>query len=297
MRNPLAVLSLILVLCAMQPAQARQISFSAGPPRSGALNYKLELAPGQSSKQQVRINNASDEPLQFRIYTGQAISGRNGALDGPLYGQPVTGVGTWLTTEKSSVTIGAGSRAEVSFEVAVPPGTAPGDHVGFVFVDVAPESLDAADVVTPEGTSATPEGDEKASFRMRVSTRFALAVVVRVPGQTRAELTLDAVKKFVRDGRLGLRFEGHNSGNVYLKPSGRWVLKGPAGEVVASQEREPWGVLLPGAAFTREIAVKTDRPLVRGTYSLQVEASYQDPDAPEGTAPLSLSRSLEITLP
>lgn len=283
-----------LVFLLMATASAQQISFSAGPPRSGALHYRLTLEPGQSVTERVRIQNTSELPLEFRVYQGQAQTGPNGVLDGPLHGQEVTGVGTWLSPEKTQVSLGSNERTDVSFQVKVPPGTPPGDHVGFIFVDISPESLDALE----SNTQSEPAlQEDKASFRLRVSTRFGLAVVVRVPGETRAEFSIDSVEKFVRDGRLGLRFLGKNSGNLYLKPDGKWTLFGPDDSVVASQDRQPWGILLPGATLSREIALSTDRPLVRGNYRLEVEASYKVPDAPEDQEPQVILRNMEITLP
>lgn len=288
----LSITALILWLSTVG-VMAQQVSFSAGPPRTGELNYKLKLDAGESSTQKVRITNSSEMALQFRIYRGQAVTGKNGSLDGPLFGQPVTGVGEWLSLEQSQVSLGANDRTDVSFKVTVPPGTAAGDHIGFVFVDIAPESLDALE----DRTQDQPLAEDKASFRLRVSTRFALAVVVRVPGDVVADLTVDSVSKHIRDGKLGLTFRGQNSGRVYLKPTGRWTLYGPDQEVVARQDREPWGVLLPGSAFVKEVPIRTDTPLVRGVYRLEVEASYQDPGNPDEKDVKQLTRTLEITLP
>ena len=283
-----------LIFLLILSASAQQISFSAGPPRSGALHYRLTLEPGQSVTERVRIQNTSEIPLEFRIYRGQAQSGPNGALDGPLYGQEVSGVGTWLSPEKAQVKLDSNGRTDVSFRVDVPPGTPPGDHLGFIFVDISPESLDSLESSVE---TEQPLQEDKASFRLRVSTRFGLAVVVRVPGETRTEFSIDRVEKFVRDGRLGLRFLGKNSGNVYLKPAGKWSLFGPDGSVVARQDRQPWGILLPGATLSREISLSTDRPLVRGNYRLEVEAIYKVPDAAEDEEPQVIVRDLEVTLP
>jgi hypothetical protein len=291
MRTILTIFVSLLLMCSSAAAQV--VTFSATPPRSGKLNYKLTLNPGETSTQEVRIFNGSEIPLDFRVYAGQAETGPNGTLNGPLYGEQVSGVGTWLAPEKELVTLKPQGRTDVKFQVTVPPDASPGDHIGFMFVDVAPDSLTELEPETAEESLT----DDKASFEVKVSTRFALAVVVRVPGEVVANMDVTSLTKFVEDGALGLKLQGSNNGNVYLKPMGRWSLIGPDGDLVAQQDRQPWGVLLPGSDFAREIKLNTDRPLVRGTYKLKVEASYSPLDDSEDTEPKTLSRTLEITLP
>ncbi len=282
------------------PALAQPLQFTAGAPRTGALSYQFELGPGQSGKGQVRVENRSRQELTFRLYPGQAEGGSQGVLDGPLYGQPVEGVGRWLSIGEQTLTIGANGRQTVDFSVAVPEGVPPGDHVGFVFVELQPESLDRleeqrrAELDLPESPT-----EDRADLHVKVSTRFALSVVVRVPGDRVVEMELGGVDKFVRQGRLGLRMRLVNRGNVYLKPQGQWLLRGPEGSVVARQDYTSWGVLLPGAEIVREALLTTDRPLVRGVYSLEIQGEYGDSRTRE-RAPRELKSfeaKVELTLP
>ncbi|MBS2036014.1 hypothetical protein JST97_13580 [bacterium] len=281
------------------PQQGGTITFSAGQPRTGKMSYKLVMEPGQVHQDRIKVGNQNDFPLDFRVYNTHSETGPNGQISSPLFGEPVKEAGQWLTLEKNALTLDGGGQDELGFSVTVPKDTKPGEYIAFIMVEPTPESVDRQ---SPPQSQA---GEREASFRLRINSRFALAVVVRVPGQLDNAIRLGELSKTVTDdGQLVLRVGLENLGNTYFKPNGRWSLRGPDGQILRQDDRRIWGIMLPGSKCQHEIPVddaksdKPQRPLVRGTYLVEVDVTAQpDQELKPTLKGETLKRTYEISLP
>jgi hypothetical protein len=265
---------------ASPPAEAptADIGVSLLPREDGeTLSYFLyRLAPGQWGEDRIEVGNYSRQTQVVNIYASDCQNTEDGGLNGPLLGEANHELGKWVELSEKRLTLGPGETRSVSLRLTIPEGLPVRDYFGFVFVQPEVEEQKA---VTPS--------NGKVSFAIKVQTRYGVTLVAKIPGPDKEDLAVEPPRKSLEQGKLKLSFGLHNRGNRYLKPSGAWQLIGPKGEAVAQAATDAWGYLLPDSKMVQSIPLQTNRPLVRGLYTLKVQVSPRE-DAPPQSAEFPL---------
>ncbi|MEW6282960.1 MAG: DUF916 domain-containing protein, partial [Candidatus Eremiobacterota bacterium] len=264
--------------------EAMQLSVTLVPRTEdeATLSYfRYSLAPGATQEDRVTLRNLGEEPLELAVYPADGSNTPDGGLTGPLQGEPNRHVGTWIRVSDQRVVLQPGQEKTLTLSLTVPADAAPGDHFGFVFLQAVTE---------PE---STPVETGQASFSVRLQTRYGITLWERVPGDHKVNFTLAPPRKKVDRGKLQLLLDMRNQGDLFLKPVVGWRLLGPDGSEVLSRPDAELGYLLPGSSLLQPVPIATARPLVRGTYRLEVRMSY----GAFGEPMTRETKSFEVDLP
>jgi hypothetical protein len=168
---------------------------------NGGQWFTLDLGQGQHGTGKVRIANPADAEQTVKLYLTDVDFSANGS---PQLSDHPTDVGTWGAFENATVTVPAKSVVEQTFSIAVPNDAEPGDHVGAVVAESAPQS----------------QGDNTI---LKVVRRVASRLYVTVPGEARADVNI-AKLTVKRDSAFFTRqitatVMLHNGGRVRVSPT------------------------------------------------------------------------------
>jgi hypothetical protein len=268
------VLAGVLGAAPSQAADNGAWSVAPKPPSENATAprsyFVLEGDPGTRIKDEVRIQNWTDEPITFNLY---GADGYNTAQDGFFalrdQGADMVGVGAWIKPLVSQVTVYGNTQVDVPVAIRIPANATPGDHVGGVVA---------------MNTAVEKSGEGSESFDVGVQRAVGARVYLRVSGPvtpavevTDVELTHDrGFLPWSGKGQGTVTWTLENTGNVRLSPAALVRLSGLTGEVWASDERE-LSEVLPGqqVALSESIA---DVPAF-GRVTATVEITAPDVEA------------------
>jgi hypothetical protein len=174
------------------------------PAHSGASSYlSFQLGPAQKTGDGVVLTDVSTDPADYVIYPVDAYTSPSTGVVYQDRSAPVTGVGTWISLGATTAHLASGGSATIDFTVSVPPGTAPGDHVGAIMAENA----------------ASARGGAASGLSLNVRQRAGLAVVIHVPGPTHIGFTLGPVSIRAENGtRQVLDIPMQSTANVLFKP-------------------------------------------------------------------------------
>jgi hypothetical protein len=273
---PLLALCLLLAGATVGRAQGGQ-SFSLRPASSdpsnptGGAYFVYTVAPGATRSDEVLVLNTGDEPATLDLYAVDALTG---ATTGAVYanqGSAPTGAGTWIRLPQARVTVPPQSTARVPFDVNVPAGASPGQHLGGLVAQPA-----AGDAAQPAGQAVGKGGQ----FTVTTTTRVVVAVAITVPGPLERKIAVTGVRAQTGASGTQLQVGIRNDGNVLVKPKGRLILR-DASAAERLQAPLDMDTILPGGAA--EYAVPWPRELPGGDYTAEVVLDATD--ALPGTAP------------
>ncbi|HEX9888073.1 MAG TPA: hypothetical protein VGA69_01235 [Nitriliruptorales bacterium] len=190
---------------------------------NGGTWFVLELLPGESASAEARIVNPRTTPVTAALSLRALDFGDGVTVDE----DPTAPVASWGGFAEPEVVVPARGERRATFEVHVPVGTAPGDHIGAVVAEVVDEQA-AATVV------------------QRVATRL----YVTVPGEARRALEVIDVRTELDSTWFPRRalvvVEVANRGDIRLHPEvrvGDEVARGP--DTLLSQSSEQYVIDLP----------------------------------------------------
>jgi hypothetical protein len=220
--------------------------------------FDLAIPAGESRRLEVRIANDGTAATAARTYAADVYTIVNGGFGGRLRGEPQTGTTRWLDYATDVVQLAPGAATHVTFTVAVPAGTGPGEYITSLVLENDQPVAGAA------GTVALDQ-----------VMRQAIAVVVTVPGTRSPGLSIGEAIHTVVDGRSTVSVAVENTGNTRLKPTGTFILRDAAGAQISKASvpmdtvyaRTPTSIEVPLAAL-----------LVPGRYTvrLTLEDAAQD---------------------
>lgn len=240
--------------------------------------FVYQLKPGQGFQDVVGISNLTEEPLTFTIIARDAY---NTPGDGGYALQDTDAVpvdaGSWIELPVDTYTVEPHSRADIPFNIVVPPDATPGDHAGGIIATLAPgDDPNAGDV------------------DVLVERRIAARVYVRVAGPLQPavaieQLDLDYSTSFsslLTGETATVSYTVRNVGNVRMTPTARLTLQDPLGRTIATVLPRQLPELLPGSTATATATIHDVRPPFRLTARLAVEAA--------GEATSSATRSTSV---
>jgi hypothetical protein len=214
----------------------------SGPQGPGGRDYfVLNLAPGQQVVDYVGVSNFGDKPIEFRVYSTDAFTTKDGAFSLLPADNPATDVGTWIGFNADTYTVPAGKRLDIPFQLTVPADATPGDHIGGIVASVAAEET---------------AGD--GSQRITVDRRVGARVYLRVDGPAQPALKVDKINiKYsggtlnpVNGGTTTVTYQVTNVGNVRLGANAQVNLMGPFGVKLSKTHAGEIKELLPRSSMT-----------------------------------------------
>ncbi|MHB8330121.1 MAG: WxL protein peptidoglycan domain-containing protein [Acidimicrobiales bacterium] len=186
---------------------------SVGPCSATPSGYFTPtLAPGATYTNCVKVQNNSSAPIPVIAYP---VDGLTAVTSGAVFsnqGQPLHGVGTWMTVATPGTTLAPEQQQSIAFTVHVPLNTTPGDHLGAI-------------VVQPLHGEPSPGG----GFQITVVSRTAIAVLVDVPGPATLSFALDnaIIQPLPSAHSASIVVRLGNTGQLLGKPRLTVTLHGP----------------------------------------------------------------------
>jgi hypothetical protein len=131
--------------------------------------FVFAAGPGETVQSAARIGNPAKVAQTVKLYLADLVFGKDGTPSIP--DSAPTDVGKWGSFAKPNLTIGPGEFINAAFSLTVPPNADPGDHVGVVVAESA-----------PQGTGT-----------VKVIKRLATRLYVTVPGDATKSLSITSV--------------------------------------------------------------------------------------------------------
>lgn len=179
---------------------------SSTEPRGGY--FVVAGAPGKTFTQSVALRNDSDSPLDLRLGAVDAATAQMGGSSFALESDQPVQMATWITLDKTSVTMAAKASLTVPFRVTVPSDAVSGVHLAGI------------SVLVPVAKDATVEGRNNAGASVTVQSRRVIAVQVNLPGAADPELAITGVAPVARPDGLYLEIAVDNTGRGTTKGEG-----------------------------------------------------------------------------
>ncbi len=228
---------------------------------AGAKGYFVYTAHGGSRiSGQVAVINTSSARGTVLLY---AVDATTGQTTGAVYrgrAQRRRDVGAWTRLPIGRVVLGSHGRSQVTFTVRVPRGVRGGQHLGAI----------VAQPLSPvRRFSAKGSGH---AFHINVQALTVLAVQVNVPARPVQRMQVSGCRAGGPHDYQTLFIGMSNTGNQFLKGTGRVMVTGGARRAV---KRQSFAVdtFLPGTSIAYPV-VLAGRPLGAGHYQALVSLTY-----------------------
>lgn len=260
-------MALLLVLLAGTPALAQEPGLNFGVGRvtpegeDSSWILRLEARPGDRAEETFVVRNFSGEAVAFDVYAADAITGPDGGVGGLPGPGDNRGAALWLRVDRTEMRVSPGRGEALQVRLQVPPGAPPGDHLAYVFLETEG---------APDREALAPM--QRSGVNLTLKTRLGLLFWIRVPGGEASPPVVSGLTKTYAEDGLALELEVANPGALLQKWAARWTLVGEDGTARAGGEL-PEMVLLPRGAVRVSMALETDQPIPRGTYTLRLEAA------------------------
>jgi hypothetical protein len=212
-----AALGSAIWLAAASPAAADEMPrLGLTPVGQQGAYFSLTLRPAESTQLKVEAANFGAHETVARTYAADVYSLVNGGFGAELFGGDITGTASWLNYPTLQLTLGPREATVVTFEIAVPAGTAAGQYIAALVIENA---------VPVRGSGPV---------RLDQVNRNAIAVAIDVPGSRKPALAIGGVTVKSILGATFLVFEVRNPGNRHLRPAGAFRLLDAAGSQVST---------------------------------------------------------------
>jgi hypothetical protein len=193
-------------------------------PNSGQW-FVFKAAPGEKVETIARIGNPATIPQTVTLYLADLVFGKDGTPTIPK-GKP-SDIGAWGQFDENTVTIAPQQFVRMRFTLTVPQGADPGDHVGAVVAESAPE------ISSKGGTS------------LKIIKRVATRLYVTLPGVATQSFKITSVTK-----KLGSKWWPSslqvttlltNTGRIRLRPDVKINgVKATGSELLLARSVEPY---------------------------------------------------------
>lgn len=182
--------------------------------------FHVELTAGGTSRRTAVVSNNSSTVQRIAIYPADGLTTPQGGFTVKAQQQPRTEVGAWTHLPITSLTLPAGGKRRVSFDVTVPTGTSPGDYSGGIVVQSQPR------------TGQTSQLDRQTAVQLNLIERVAARIYLHVAGTARPALSIGTLTSTPDGSARNFAVTVTNTGNMRLKPAGLLGLDGNPGAPV-----------------------------------------------------------------
>ncbi|RJP31120.1 MAG: hypothetical protein C4536_08600 [Actinobacteria bacterium] len=199
-----------IALSAAPPAYAQGFDITLVPAK-----VELEVQPGQGAEFSIEIRNNATDAAELSVYPMDYSVNPDNTFIFEEPGYYSYSCATWIEIKEETVSIPAGSVANIPFAVNVPAGAEPGGHFAVIFFQDA----------------STPQPDQGAELTPRIGTQVLLTVpgdIVREGGIVDFTVESDYFSLWAppADGsagwparNTGYHLEVENTGNVHITVS------------------------------------------------------------------------------
>lgn len=168
------------------PAVVAQTTTTSPPPTPGLSPatptthgyFEYQAAAGQTIGGTVKVTNPGPGTATFALYPADGLTS---PATGVVYSDrraTLATTGTWIRLARPSVTVAPTTTVTVPFQVVIPAGAYPGDHVGAIVAE------------NPAAAGESGGSSSGAGVALKINTRVIVAVVVTVAGPASAALQL-----------------------------------------------------------------------------------------------------------
>lgn len=142
----------------------------ADNPRTESI-FVHTLEPGAVQKEGITVVNNSTETKTVLVYAADSTPSTGGAFACKQFSEEKTDVGSWISLNKTELTLSAGSTQIVPFTITVPANAGVGEHNGCVLIQ-----------------EKKPKRDDQPGVNL--SIRTGLRVAIMVPGDIERKLEI-----------------------------------------------------------------------------------------------------------
>jgi hypothetical protein len=254
----LVVLTAVLLAVTAGSARASAPTFALQPVDAGPY-YIFDAQPGSLVEGRIRVANTGSRTGTARLYGVDAATGPTSGATYLTDPGHESSVGEWTHPAVGSVTLRPGETRVVPFQVLVPWGAAPGDHLGGI----------TADAGVRRGRAVKRHAS---AFRIDVRTLTVIAVQVRVPGTRTPALAIDGIRAGGIPSYQQLFLRLRNPGNVLVKGRGSLVVRSRGGRVL-KRAAFALDTFVPDTRIDYPVAVR-GKALPKGSYRATITVRY-----------------------
>lgn len=186
------------------PAAGSQVS-------DGGDYFVLNMRPGHSRDQRVRVSNGSSKDLEVRLAAADASTAQMGGVDYGSEDAARVATGDWIVLDEPQVALSPGESKLVEFSIKVPSDAGEGVHLAGLSVWV-------------EGTGSQRGTGSPATINLQ--SRRVIAVQVNLPGAAAPNLEIRGAEAQARPDGLYLGIDLFNLGTDFAKGQGRVSIEG-----------------------------------------------------------------------
>ena len=215
--------------------------------------FDLELGPGETSTQLVRVSNAGTERTHFRAYVMDWHLSQRGEFIAIPAGTGQRSASSWIVVSPAEFDLGPGEVQEVRVGIKVPQGVA-GSYRSVVFFESAPAQVSRV-------------------FGVSIASRLGVMIYITIRGTAvkQGGIVDLAAEYEAGKGTIAGQIGFENTGNVHLTLKPTVELRDGEGRRVARTEL-PSAVSLPDSYL--EIPFTWETKLPAGEYIMLVVIDY-----------------------
>ena len=187
------------------------------------MNFKLNLAPGDTATYSFIVRNSGDDLINLDVYIRDILHNENGSLTEIEPGGVKGGIAAWIDITPHNLSLPADKKQRVRFTVKVPGNIAPGDYWANIYVERArnPQLVARRKV-------------KGRSISVYAITRGAIQLIATIEGEMNrsGEITNVEVTPGTEETPITVHTTFRNTGNLILRCKGRVELRDECGETV-----------------------------------------------------------------
>ena len=259
-----AVALLYGVTCSIAIAHADggDTSFSVHPSQYDSSNiatrsyFILDSKPASTVQNGISITNTGAMTGTVTLYAVDATTGQNSGLVYNTKDAPRHDVGSWIRLAQQQITLTAGQSETVPFQISIPKGARPGQHVGGI----------VAESVTQASTQ------QHNTVHINVQSLSIVAVQLNVAGPQVEQLEMAGVQAGGANGNQSLLLNLSNTGTTLLKPYGTLQVLDAQGHIRQNLAMK-LDTFLPDTTINYPIYMQS-HALEAGTYTVELQLTY-----------------------
>ncbi len=236
-------------------------SFSVQPLHYDATNiatrsyFILDGKPDTTVQNGIRIKNTGAATGTVTLYAVDATTGQNSGLVYNAQDVPSHDVGSWVHLAQQQLTLAPGQIKDVPFQVDIPKGARPGQHIGGIVAK-----------------SVVQASTQKSTFHVDVQSLSIVAVQLNVAGPQEDRLAMTGVQASGANGYQNILINLSNTGTSLLKPHGTLQVLDAQGNILQNLTIK-LDTFLPDTTINYPVYMQ-NHPLVAGTYTIDLQLAY-----------------------
>ncbi len=190
----------------VSPVWAAQGGMLGIKPADETSYFHVKLLPGKQTRRTAIVSNLSGQAEKVAIYPADGHNTPQGGFAVRKQTDPRVEIAAWTQLPVKELLLAPGTDRRVSFQIAVPIGTPPGDYSGGIVVQ------------SQERQGKTSQVNKGTAVQINIVERVAARIYLRVPGTSRPAITLGALTSTDTENGRTFQLVLTNKGNIRLQP-------------------------------------------------------------------------------